>query len=1038
MKRSAHGHHVVDVPVKPDIHAATPPVGSMKVDVRSLELELRRSTDAEVRFSDGDRALYATGGSNYRQLPIGVVIPRSLDDVIATVRVCREHEAPLLSRGGGTSLAGQCCNVAVVLDFSKYLNRIVEIDPARKLARVQPGLILDHLREPAEQEHGLTFGPDPSTHDHCTLGGMIGNNSCGVRSVMAQFYGPGPRTSHNVHELDVLLYDGTRMRVGQTSDQELDRIIGEGGRRGEIYAALRRLRDRHADQIRSRYPPIPRRVSGYNLDDLLPENGFDVAAALTGTEGTCATILEATVHLLDSPKVRSLLVLGWNNEFAAADHVMQVLEHKPLGLEGIDHVLVEDMKAVGMHPENVELMPEGQGWLVVEFGGETKDEADAKAHDLVADLRKGSQPPEGVKLFDDKTLEQHVWEVREAGLGATAFIPGKPDTFEGWEDSAVPPEHLGEYLRRLRKLAKKYDYDSALYGHYGQGCIHARWNFDLRSAPGIRAFRSFLDEASDLVLELGGSLSGEHGDGQSRAELLPKMYGDELVSAFREFKSIWDPDWKMNPGKVVDPYRITDNLRLGTDYAPPRLKTHFAFERDHGSFEHAALRCVGIGKCRHTQGGVMCPSYMVTREEKHTTRGRARMLWEMVNGEDLELWRSDEVRDALDLCLSCKGCANDCPVNVDMPTLKAEFLSHHYEHRLRPRHAYAFGLIDQAARFASKLPEVANFVTQREPLASIAKLAAGAHPDRHLPPFAPVTLRDWYVRRGTHNLGGRRVILWADTFTNHFDTDVGVAAVEALEDAGFSVVIPEGHLCCGRPLYDYGMLDLAARYLERVVEELRDEIRAGTPVVGAEPSCVAVFKDELVQMRSRDEDARRLCKQTFHLAEFLVEEGYEPPLLKRKAVLHEHCHQHATGGIAPDRKLLEAMGVEVEVPDSGCCGMAGAWGYERSHYDVSRACAERVLLPKVRESAGDELIVTAGFSCRSQIEQLTDRRALHIAQVIQLARDCGPAGPRAPYPERAASPPPRPSTARRAARAGAVSALAAAGVGAVALTLARR
>src|SRR5919204_639041 len=441
MKRSAHGHGLLDVPAKPDPRAATPPVGSVRVDVRSLEHELRRSTEAEVRFSDGDRAIYSTGGSNYRQLPIGVVIPRSVDDVVETVRVCREHGAPLLPRGGGTSLAGQSCNVAVILDFSKYLNRILEIDADRKLARVQPGLILDHLREPAER------------------------------------------------------------------------------------------------------------------DDQLPESGFDVAAALTGTEGTCATILEATVHLLDAPKHKSLLVVGWENEFAAADHVMQVMEHKPTGLEGVDHVLIEDMKVIGMHPEDIDLMPEGQGWLVVEFGGEDREEADAKAHDLIRELKKDSDPPRGIKLFDDVEQEQHVWNVREAGLGATAFIPGKPDTYEGWEDSAVPPERLGEYLRRLRKIADRYGYDSALYGHYGQGCVHARWNFDLRSVPGIQAFRSFLDEASDLVLELGGSFSGEHGDGESRAELLPKMFGPELVEAFREFKSIWDPDWKMNPGKVVDPYR---------------------------------------------------------------------------------------------------------------------------------------------------------------------------------------------------------------------------------------------------------------------------------------------------------------------------------------------------------------------------------------------------------------------------------------------------------------------------------------------------
>jgi Fe-S oxidoreductase len=493
------------------------------------------------------------------------------------------------------------------------------------------------------------------------------------------------------------------------------------------------------------------------------------------------------------------------------------------------------------------------------------------------------------------------------------------------------------------------------------------------------------------------------------------MFGPELIDAFREFKSIWDPDWKMNPGKIVDAYRITENLRLGPNYSPPPLKTHFAYERDRGSFEHAALRCVGIGKCRRTQGGVMCPSYMVTREEKHTTRGRARILWEMVNGEDLELWRSDEVLDALDLCLSCKGCTNDCPVNVDMPTLKAEFLSHYYEGRLRPRHAYAFGLVDQAAWVASKAPGLANF------LAPVAKHAAGVHPERKLPRFAPLTLREWYASRGTHNPGGRKVILWADTFTNHFHTDVGVATVEALEDAGFRVVIPDGHLCCGRPLYDYGMLSLAKRYLERVLSALREEIRAGTPVVGAEPSCVAVFKDELPQLRPHDEDAKRLSEQTFHLAEFLQQEGYTPPPLARKVVLHEHCHQRATGGIDADRKLLEAMGAEVEVPESGCCGLAGAWGYERGHHDVSMACGERVLLPKVRQASAETLVVTAGFSCRSQIEQATNRRALHLAQVIQLAHD----RELAPKPQ-------APSSARRktfaaVAGAGAVAALAFAG-----------
>jgi FAD/FMN-containing dehydrogenase/Fe-S oxidoreductase len=990
------------VPVK-DPRFTGPPRGSMTVDAKELAHDLRQAVEGEVRFSNGDRALYATGGSNYRQLPIGVVIPRSTGDVVETVRLCREYDAPVLSRGGGTSLAGQCCNVAVMIDFSKYLNRVLEIDPERKLARVEPGTILDDLRHEAESRYQLTFGPDPSTHDHCTLGGMIGNNSCGVRSVMTQFTGPGPRMSDNVHELEVLLYDGRRLRLreGTSGDEEIDRRLTE-------------LRDRHADEIRARYPDIPRRVSGYNLDDLLPENGFDVAAALVGTESTCLTVLEATVHLVHSPPHRALVVLGYESEYVAADHVPEVLKHEPTGLEGVDGVLIKDMTTVGIHAEHLSQLPEGHGFLLVELGGETREEADDKARKLIAAAKDATT---GTKRYDDPEQEAHVWKVREAGLGATAFVPGKPDTYEGWEDSAVPPERLGAYLRELRELASGYGYESALYGHYGQGCVHARWNFDLASKPGIEKWRAFLDEAADLVVSHGGSISGEHGDGQSKAELLPKMFGDELIGAFREFKSIWDPGWKMNPGKVVDPYPIASNLRLGSDYAPPRVKTHFAFARDHGSFAHATTRCVGIGNCRHTDGGVMCPSFMVTREEKHATRGRARLLWEMLNGTELDGFRSKEVADALDLCLSCKGCTNDCPVNVDMPTLKAEFLSHHYAGRLRPRAAYVFGLIDQAARLASRMPALTNLITRTPAF----KLAAGIHRQRQVPRFAPVTLKDWFERRPSRDGGGKRVILWADTFTNYLEPEVGIAAVEALENAGFHVTVPGGHLCCGRPLYDYGMLDLAEAYLRKVLDRLRDEIRAGVPVVGIEPSCVAVFKDELVKLWPADEDARRLSRQTFHFAEFLAREadGWEPPQLQRKAVLHGHCHHKATGGTAPEKELLERMGVEVEELDAGCCGMAGGWGYERGHYDVSIACGERVLLPKVREAPADTLLVADGFSCRSQIEQAsgTPRRALHLGQVLALAREHGPAGPKDGYPEQAAEPRPSAGRARVAKRA---------------------
>jgi FAD/FMN-containing dehydrogenase/Fe-S oxidoreductase len=963
-----------------------------EVDREGLKRRLKETVAGEVRFDTASRALYANGGgSNYRLPPIGVVLPRTVEDIVATHEACREFGAPVLPRGGGTSLAGQTCNVAVVVDCSKYLNRVLEIDPDARVARVQPGLVLDDLRRAAE-EHGLTFGPDPSTHAYCTLGGMLGNNSCGVHSVMSQLFGPGPTTADNVHELEVLTYRGERLRVGK----------GDGGLPTELAAGLHDLADRYGGLIRERYPQIPRRVSGYNLDRLLPERDFDVAGALVGTEGTCVSILEATVHLLESPPARSLLVVGYHDAADAADHVPEILEHGPIGLEGIDDVLVEDMTLVGIHDEDLSLMPEGRGWLLVEFGGETKEEADDKARRLMKRLRKDAVD---MKLYDDRAQEQHVWGVREAGLGATAFVPGKEDAWEGWEDSAVPPERVGEYIRALRELAGRYGYESALYGHYGQGCIHARWNFDLRTTQGIATWRRFLEEASDLVLSLGGSLSGEHGDGQARAELLPKMFGEELVGAMREFKELWDPDWKMNPGKVVAPYRIDENLRLGTDYNPPRPDVKFAYAEDGGDFAHAALRCVGIGKCRTPAGvDVMCPSYIVTREEMHSTRGRARLLFEMLNGEIVtDGWRSQEVFDALDVCLACKGCTHDCPTSVDMPTYKAEFLHHHWRGRLRPRSAYAFGLIDRWSRLAALLPEAVNLLAHAPGLARLAKLATGMTREREIPRFASLTFQQWHERRGgTRHPGGTRVLLWPDTFTNHFHPEVGVAAVEALEAAGVEVVVPQGHVCCGRPLYDYGFLDLARNYLTRTLDRFRDELRAGTPFLVLEPSCAATFKDELGKLLPHDDDAIRLKKQTFHLAELVRELGLEPSPIAGKALLWGHCHHKATGGIEPEQELLERLGLEVEKVTGGCCGLAGSWGFETGHYELSMACGDHALLPAVRTAAPETLVVADGFSCRTQVEHGAGRRALHLAEVLALARTGRlPEPPRAPASLRA-------------------------------------
>ncbi|WP_420473750.1 FAD-binding and (Fe-S)-binding domain-containing protein [Noviherbaspirillum sp. ST9] len=943
-------------------------------NMHSMAEELRAAVQGEVRFDNGSRALYATDASNYRQVPIGVVIPRTTEDVIETVRICHRYGAPVLPRGGGTSLCGQCCNVAVVMDFSKYLNRVLSIDPDEKTARVQPGVVLDDLRDAAEA-HGLTFAPDPATHNHNTLGGMIGNNSCGPHSVM------GGTTVENVLELDVLTYDGLRLRVGATSDE---RMRGETGRSRDIYDRLAALRDTFADDIRSRYPHIPRRVSGYNLNALLPENGFNLAQALVGSEGTCVVVLEATLRLLPSPRCRTLLVLGYKDVFESGDHVPEVMRAGPIALEGIDDRLVHDMDAIDLHPENIRLLPEGGGWLLVEFGGDTMEDANARARKLMDSLGRTDKPP-SMKLFDDPAVQHKVWKVRESGLGATAHVPNKDITWEGWEDSAVPPERLGEYLRKLRALFDKYDYDGDLYGHFGQGCVHTRINFDLETAPGIEKYRKFIHEAAHLVVDMGGSISGEHGDGQSKAELLPIMFGDRLIQAFREFKGIWDPHWRMNPGKVIGAHQADQDLRLGADYDPPVAKVEFFYPGDGGNFSRAMLRCVGVGECRK-KSGVMCPSYMATGEEMHATRGRARLLFEMLQHDVITHgWKDEAVRESLDLCLSCKGCKGECPVKVDMATYKAEFMSHYYAGKIRPLNAYAFGMIDRWAALASHMPRVVNLFTQKEPFARIAKAIAHIAPQRRITPFAQESFTHWFRKRPSSRTGAGKVILWPDTFNNFFHPDVARAAVEVLEHAGFSVHIPGVHLCCGRPLYEFGMVARARNYLRRVMDVLEHEIHAGTPIVGLEPACVSVFREELPNLFPHSEQAKRLKQQVFLLSEFLERHRYTPPALDRRAIVHTHCHHKAVLKTDAEEAVMRKLGLDYDLLDSGCCGMAGSFGFEAGKYDVSMRCAERVLLPAVRNAAEDILVIADGFSCREQIVQTTGRDPMHLAQVLQLA-----------------------------------------------------
>jgi FAD/FMN-containing dehydrogenase/Fe-S oxidoreductase len=930
---------------------------------RDLAAALRAAGLAEVDDSPRRRAEYSSDASNYRVVPGVVAFPRDAGEVAAALDVARQAQVPLTSRGGGTSIAGNSVGSGVVLDFSRHMNRVLAVDPEARTAVVEPGAILDHITA-AAAGHGLRFGPDPSTHSRATIGGSIGNNSCGSRALM---YG---RTADNVVSLDVLTAAGERIAARRMDRDGLAAAPVVG-------AALDALVAGRLGLIRTEFGRFIRQVSGYSLEHLLPENGADLAKFLAGSEGTLGVVTGATVRLVPSPKAVALAVLGYPGLPEAAEATPGLLPHQPVAVEGMDARLVE-MFRTRRGAASIPVLPRGEAWLFVETAGDTEAEAQAAAERLIADAGCLDS------LVVTGALAQALWRVREDGAGLGSRTPADAPAWPGWEDAAVPPPHLGAYLRDFAALMTGHGLDGLAYGHFGDGCVHIRIDFPFSTAAG--RYRTFVTAAAELVGKYGGSMSGEHGDGRARSELLPAMYSAEAIDAMAAVKAIFDPGNMLNPGVLVDPAPLDADLRV-PQARPLRTGLGFAYPHDGGDLSAAAHRCVGVGKCRAdttATGGVMCPSYLATRDEKDSTRCRARVLQELANGTLVRGFGSAEVAESLDLCLSCKGCSSDCPAGVDMATYKAEVLYQRYRRRLRPAAHYSLGWLPRWARLAARAPGAANAALRTPGLAALAKRAGGIDARRPLPRFAPQTFRAWFAGRPAPEPAADRtpVLLWVDTFTDHFTPEVGRAAVRVLEAAGYAVQITGEPVCCGLTWISTGQLDGARRQLRRTLRALGPALRAGTPVVGLEPSCTAVLRGDITELLPGDPRARHARDATRTLAELLTRtpQWTPPDLAGLRAVAQPHCHQHAVMGWHADSALLAQAGAEVTAV-GGCCGLAGNFGVERGHYDVSRAIAETALLPAVRAAEGT-MVLADGFSCRTQLDQLAQVPGTHLAQLL--------------------------------------------------------
>jgi FAD/FMN-containing dehydrogenase/Fe-S oxidoreductase len=910
---------------------------------------------AEVDASTRRRAEYSSDASNYRVVPQVVVFPRHIDEVLAALAVCRDHGVPLTPRGAGTSIAGNAVGAGVVLDFSRHLDRVRSVDPDTRTAVVEPGAILDSITA-AASSHGLRFGPDPSTHSRASIGGALGNNACGSR---AMAYG---RSSDNVVSMDVLTGSGARF-TASTLDAGGPPLLGE----------LEGLVRSKLAMIRTEFGRFGRQVSGYSLEQLLPEKGADLARFLVGTEGTLAVLLGATVKLVESPPAVALAVLGYPDMAAAADAVPGLLPHRPVAVEGMDARLVAVVRS-RRGEAAVPTLPRGEGWLFVETSGASEAEAVANAEKLITDAGCLDS------MIVTGATARALWRIREDGAGLGSRTPDNRPAWPGWEDAAVPPDQLGDYLRSFSALMTEHSLDGLVYGHFGDGCVHVRIDFPLARNP--KDFRTFLLEGAQLVARHGGSMSGEHGDGRARGELLQFMYSPDAIDTFAQVKRIFDPQDILNPGVIVAPAAVDADLRV--PQAKPLLAKGFAFPHDGGDLSTAAHRCVGVGKCRADStatGGVMCPSFLATHDEKDSTRARARVLQELANGSLVDGYASRELAESLDLCLSCKGCSSDCPTGIDMATYKAEVLYRRYRHKLRPASHYALGWLPRWAKLASRTPRIANRSLASPRLARIAKRLGGIDTRRPLPAFANETFRTWFAQRPS--TGGRPIALWVDTFTDHFSPEVGRAAVMVLEGAGYDVRITDKAVCCGLTWISTGQLDGAKRQLRASLDALDPFVKQGIAIVGLEPSCTAVLRGDLSELLPDDPRAAQVKALSRTLAEVLqATDDWTPPDLRGvNAVAQPHCHHHAVMGWQADAALLAETGATVEAV-GGCCGLAGNFGVERGHYDVSVAVAETALLPAVRSAGDDAIVLADGFSCRTQLEQLADRRGVHLAQLL--------------------------------------------------------